>query len=179
MLGMGWADQSEEEEPQMTYRIKIAHGDSHFEVEGDKKFVLDMLAKYGEVSTTVAPTRSVPSRTAKTGPATVLLPTAGKKVSLGEFIRQLGFKKHTDMVLAFGYYLEKVSGLASFTAADINTCYYEAKLESSNTSQMIVQNIRSGRMMPAKKGEDKGKKAYVLTRTGEEFIEKKPAKPAK
>lgn len=163
----------------MTYRIKIARGDSHFEVEGDKKFVLDMLAKYGGVSTAPGPMQDAPSRTARTASTPIPPTTAGKKISVGEFIRQLGFKKHTDMVLAFGFYLEKVSGLASFTAADINTCYYEAKLESSNTSQMIVQNIRSGRMMPAKKGGDKGKKAYVLTRTGEEFIEKKPAKPAK
>jgi predicted transcriptional regulator len=83
------------------------------------------------------------------------------------------------MVLAFGYYIEKMSGLPSFTPADINACYYEAKLETSNTSQMIIQNIRNSRMMPAKKGTSKGKKAYTLTQTGEDFIEKKLNKPAK
>jgi hypothetical protein len=161
----------------MTYRIKIARGDIHFEVEGDKKFVLEMLAKYGDMTTLSPHPRETLSRTGKTPPPP-LIPSTSKKLSLGEFIRQLGYKKHTEMVLAFGYFLEKVSGLASFTAADINTCYYEAKLESSNTSQMIIQNIRSGRMMPAKKGKDKEKKAYVLTRSGEEFIEKKLPKSA-
>ena len=157
----------------MAYKIKIVRGESQFEVEGDKKFVLDMLAKYGDVSEPSAHPRVPSSHPQKTAPVQAL-PTSGKKLSAGEFIRQLGLKKHTDMVLAFGYYLEKMSGLASFTAADINTCYYEAKLESSNTSQMIIQNIRGGRMMPAKRGTDKGRKAYVLTSTGEAFIDKRP-----
>lgn len=165
----------------ITCRIKIVRGDSQFEAEGDKKFVLDMLAKHLTETAVPAANRELPSRQTKAPPppSPVFPVTTGKKVSAGEFIRQLGFKKHTDIVLAFGYYLEKISGLTSFTPADINTCYYEAKLESSNTSQMIIQNIRASRMMPAKKGTDKSRKAYILTRTGEEFLEKKSAKPAK
>ncbi len=163
----------------VNYRISIARGDYRFEAEGDKRFVLDMLAKYW---TGADPTpNSVPPTSPKAKPlqAQPSNLSSGKKLSIGEFIRQLGLKKHTDMVLAFGYYLEKMSGLASFTPADINGCYYDAKLESSNTSQMIIQNIKGGRMMSAKKGVGKDKKAYVLTRSGEEFIEKQPAKPAK
>ena len=164
----------------MAYRIKIVRGDGQFEFEGDKKFVLDMLAKYGDAAETPARVPEKPLQTPEAAASQGILLPSGKKVGAGEFIRQLGFKKHTDMVLAFGYYLEKVSGLASFTGADINACYYDAKLESSNTSQMIIRNIHAGRMMPAKKAADKGKRAsYVLTRTGEEFIEKKPGKPAK
>ena len=105
---------------------------------------------------------------------------AGKKISVGEFIRQLGFKKHTDLVLAFGYYLEKNAGLQTFTPADINSCYYEAKMESSNTSQMIIQNIRRGLLMAAKKDKDQGKKgAYTLTHSGEEYIEGSAKKTSK
>jgi hypothetical protein len=162
----------------MTYRIRIVRGDTQFEVEGDKKFVLDMLAKQSEFQAAQTPAKGAVPPNPRV-PA-VQKPTAtGKNISAGEFIRQLGFTKHTEMVLAFGYFLEKVSGLKSFTPADINTCYYEAKLESSNTSQMIIQNIRSGRMMPARKGEEEGKKAYTLTQTGEEFIEKRKSGPAK
>lgn len=164
----------------MAYRIRIVRGDTQFEfeVEGDKKFVLAMLAKHGEFPQPQTPAREPIPPSPKT-PAIQPPTAAGKKVSAGEFIRQFGFTKHTEMVLAFGYFLEKMAGLKSFTPADINTCYYEAKLESSNTSQMIIQNIRGGRMMPAKKDQDKGKKAYMLTRTGEEFIEKMRNKPAK
>lgn len=97
-----------------------------------------------------------------------------KPLSVREFILQVGTKKHTETVLAFGYYLEKHIGLKEFTAADLNSCYYDSKMESSNTSQMIVHNIRSRRLMEAKKKKgEKGRKAYILTGTGEEFIEKK------
>jgi hypothetical protein len=162
----------------ITYRIKLVRGDSQIEAEGDKKFVLDMLAQHWATTTAPAPPRVGPvPHQAKVAPAATAVTTPGKKASAGEFIRQLGVKKHTDIVLAFGYYLEKMSGLTSFTPADINACYYEAKLESSNTSQMIIRNIRTGRMMPAKK--DEGKKAYTLTRTGEEFVEKASAKSTK
>jgi hypothetical protein len=163
----------------LTYRIKLVHGDSQFEAEGDKKFVLDMVAAYGGNAAPASRGTPLATEQPKVKGVPALPSSPGKKVSAGEFIRQLGFKKHTDIVLAFGYYLERVSGLTSFTPADINTCYYEAKLESSNTSQMIIQNMRTGRMMAAHKATAKGKRAYVLTRTGEEFMENRPAKPAK
>ena len=39
---------------------------------------------------------------------------------------------------------------------------------------MIINNIRIRRIMEAKKKKgEKGRKAYVLTRTGEQFIENK------
>jgi hypothetical protein len=161
----------------VTYRIKIVRGENQFEVEGDKKFVLDMLAKRDDFQET--PTTREKLSTSPIIPVAQKASATGKNVSVGEFIRQLGFTKHTEMVLAFGYFLEKMAGQKSFTPADINTCYYEAKLESSNTSQMIIQNIRSGRMMQARKGEKEGKKAYTLTQTGEEFIEKRKSRPAK
>jgi hypothetical protein len=152
-----------------TYRIRIGKGDQQFEVEGDKQFVLEMLKRFEPTTEQpLAPSASVKSQ--KQCVQTLSQPNSpGKKVSVGEFIRQLGFKKHTDLVLAFGYYLEKFGGLNSFTPADINTCYYDAKLESSNTSQMIILNIRRSFLMQAKK--DKGKKAYTLTQSGVEHVE--------
>jgi predicted transcriptional regulator len=75
--------------------------------------------------------------------------------------------------LAFGYYLENQSEAFEFTPADINNCYYEAKIESSNTSQMIIQNIRRGFMMLSKSKSDKGRKRYTLTSSGEKYIETK------
>jgi hypothetical protein len=160
-----------------TYRIKIAKADQEFEAEGDKAFVLEMLKRFDSGSHDekkfVQPEKNTK---AKSG-SEVALPAVGKKISVGEFIRQIGFKKHTDLVLSFGYYLEKHAGFASFTPADINTCYYDSKMESSNTSQMIIQNIRRGFIMEAKK--DKGRKSYTLTRTGEEHIINKSQKAIK
>jgi hypothetical protein len=96
-----------------------------------------------------------------------------KEVSVGEFVRRLGLKKHKDLVLAFGYYLEKNSGVKEFSASDINNCYYEAKLETSNTSQSFILNVRSGLMMEAKSSnkKKKGRKKYTLTSSGERWVE--------
>jgi hypothetical protein len=159
------------------YRIKVGRGDTQFEAEGDRKFVLEMIARFAQTETTEKKLQPADKTEGKS--RSVATSPVSKKMAVGEFIRQIGFKKHTDLVLAFGYYLEKVKGVASFTPADINTCYYEAKLESSNTSQMIIQNIRRGYMMSAKKDKDKGMRSYVLTRSGEEHVEKKPAKSEK
>ncbi len=151
-----------------TYRVCIEKADQKIEVEGDKQFVLEMLARFNPCEGKLQKTEPTPNRKAANQPSS-LASLPGKKVSVGEFIRQLGFKKHTDLVLAFGYYLEKHGGLTAFTPADINTCYYDSKLESSNTSQMIIQNIRRSFLMQAKR--DEGRKAYTLTRSGEEFVE--------
>lgn len=160
------------------YRIRIDRGDVHFEAEGDKKFVLEMLSRFEKPTSasSTSPERPQPraSKSSKGTRGHSLVPDVSKGLSPGEFIRQFGFKKHTDFVVAFGYYLEKHSGLTEFAAGDINTCYYEAKMESSNTSQMVIQNIKRGFMMEAKgaaKG-NKGAKKFTLTRSGEEHVRK-------
>jgi hypothetical protein len=160
---------------QKTYRIRIGRGDHLLEAEGDKAFVLEMLKRYGSTDSLLPAETPVGKRS---GPSNVLKSTpVGKSLSVGEFIRQLGFKRHTDIVLAFGYYLEQ-QGLKDFTPADINKCYYDAKMESSNTSQAFIYNIRHGYMMEAK-GSKGARKRYTLTGTGEDYIKgnasKKPA----
>jgi hypothetical protein len=151
------------------YRIKIIRTGQEFEVEGDKDFVLQML-KYFETNTPIG------EQSGKK-PIKTLSPTIPKTkpVSVGEFIRQLEFKKHTDIVLAFGYYLENYSELKEFVPADINTCYYDAKMEASNTSQMIIQNIKRGYMMQSRKGAKgtKSDKRYLITQSGIDFIANK------
>lgn len=109
---------------------------------------------------------------ATASPASPLATSLDKGISVGEFIRRLGLKKHTDRVVAFGFYLEKYSGATEFSPADINRCYYDAKMETSNTSQMIIQNIKRGYVMLARsaRSKGKGKKSYTLTNTGEQFI---------
>jgi predicted transcriptional regulator len=76
-------------------------------------------------------------------------------------------------VVAFGYYLEEHSGLKDFTPADLSNCYYEAKMETSNVSQSIIQNIKRGYLMEAK-GDQKKKKGrrYTVTSSGQAFVKK-------
>jgi hypothetical protein len=156
-----------------TYRLKIVQEGREFEAEGDKAFVLDMLKRYGHEASPSGAAAGEPGPKASSKRGSPIRPATGKSLSIREFIQQLDLKKHTDITLAFGYYLEKYQGVTEFTPADINNCYYEAKLEASNTSQMIIQNIRRGYLMaPRRKGE-KGKTRYTLTHSGEQFIEGK------
>ena len=144
-----------------TYRVRISKGDQQFEAEGDKRFVLEMLKRFEDG--VPEPQRGKPSQ----NPVQL---ASSKQISVGEFIRELGLRKHTDLVVAFGYYLEQQAGLKDFTPADINNCYYEAKMESSNISQSIIQNIKRSYMMEAKGDKAKKGRRYTLTSTGQAFI---------
>ena len=157
-----------------TYRLKIVRDGQEFEAEGDKRFVLEMLKRFAPQEP--LGDASLPSKiqVEKGQSRKAPVPVRGRTLSLREFIQQIGLKKHTDITVAFGYYLEKYAGIKEFTPADINNCYYEAKLEASNTSQMIIHNIKTGRMMASKKKQgEKGRNRYTLTATGESFIESK------
>jgi hypothetical protein len=152
-----------------TYRIRFKQGDTEFEIEGDRVYVSKTYQELKEIlglSQRSKPVLADEQRALKAAPTRA---TGGKSASPREFIDRYGLKQHVDFVLGFGYFLEKVRGLKSFTGADINTCYYEAKVEPSNTSQMIINNIKKGFIMQSKKS---GARAtYTLTRTGEEYVE--------
>jgi hypothetical protein len=155
------------------YRLKIVHEGREFEAEGDRAFVLEMLKRYGPLAPAPTDVSGGKGKKIQEKPVSLVSPTKGKSVSIREFIQQLDLKKHTDISLAFGYYLERHQGVTEFTPADINNCYYEAKLEPSNTSQMIIQNIKRGYLMASKKKGEQGKNRYTLTSSGEKFVESK------
>lgn len=157
-----------------TYKVKISRSGEEFEFEGDKAFVLAMLKKYEGAVGNGSSTAPIAKKT-KTGESAIVEAQKGKALSIREFVQQLGVKKHTDITLAFGYYLERHADTPEFTPADINNCYYEAKIEGSNTSQMIIQNIKRGFFMLAKATGDKARKRYTLTNKGERYIEERMA----
>lgn len=154
---------------QGTYRFRLAREGVEFEVEGDRQFVLDQIMKFA-TSTTPSSETAKKHVQPSTSTSHELRKPTDKALSVREFIRTFELKKHTDYVLAFGYYLEKHAGLESFTPADINTLYYEAKLESSNTSQMLINLIKRGHVMEAKNSEG-SRKRFLLTKSGEDYIE--------
>lgn len=153
-----------------TYKVKFSRSGEEFEFEGDKAFVLAMLKRF-DVPAGSASAASPASSKAKEKEVAISLAQKGKALSIREFVQQLGVKKHTDITLAFGYYLERHADTPEFTPADINNCYYEAKIEGSNTSQMIIQNIKRGFFMLAKGTTDSSRKRYTLTNKGEKYIE--------
>ena len=95
----------------------------------------------------------------------------GKKLSVKEFLLS---KKPTDDVqrtLVIGYYLEHFELMDRFNARDVADGFRAAK-ESlpTNINDKVNSNIGKGYMMEAKEKKDKFK-AWVLTNSGEKFVE--------
>ena len=119
------------------YKIKITRNGQEFEAKGDKAFVLRMLARFEASGGVEAIVPDVSERKgARTKSTTRSVAPRSKALSIREFVQRLGFKKHTDITLAFGYYLEHEGAAVEFTPADINNCYYEAKIDSSATMHL-------------------------------------------
>lgn len=95
----------------------------------------------------------------------------GKKLSVKEFLLT---KKPTDDVqrtLVIGYYLEHFESMESYNVRDLANGFRSAKEPPPlNINDKVNMNIRKGHMMDAKEKKDKSK-AWVLTNTGEKFVE--------
>jgi hypothetical protein len=95
-----------------------------------------------------------------------------KKLSVKEFLLT---KKPTDNVqrtLAIGYYLEHFESMDRFNVRDLTDGFRSAKEPPPiNINDKVNMNIRKGYMMETKEKKDKSK-AWVLTNSGEEFVEK-------
>lgn len=94
-----------------------------------------------------------------------------KKLSIKEFIISLKPKDDVQITLAIGYFLEKYKKYSTFNARDIERGFKDAKEKiPSNPSDKIQKNISKGHIMDAKEKKD-NKKAYLLTNSGERFVE--------
>lgn len=93
-----------------------------------------------------------------------------KQVSIKEFIISKKPKDDIQKTLVIGYYLENQRVFCSFNVKDLKDGFREAK-ESlpSNINQMVNENIKKGYMMEAEQKKDE-MKAWVLTNTGEGFV---------
>ncbi len=100
-----------------------------------------------------------------------------KKLSIREFLLKHPPTTDVQRTLAVGHYLETHEGMGSFTKADLEKGYRDAKHSlPSNMSMNIKQCIKAGNMMDAKEKKD-NKSAYVVTSTGEQFVESGYKKP--
>lgn len=96
---------------------------------------------------------------------------SGKKLSIREFLLKHPPTTDVQRTLAVGYYLETHEGMGSFTNADLERGYRDAKHSlPSNMSMNIKRCIEAGNMMETKEKKDK-KPTYVVTSTGEQFVE--------
>lgn len=102
-----------------------------------------------------------------------------KRLSLREFLNQKMPTTANDRGLAIAYYNETIKGYGCFNAEDIKVGFRDARIPApKNPNDVINKNIAKGYMMDAEQSKA-GKKAWVLTGTGLEAVEKGFAKGVK
>ena len=93
-----------------------------------------------------------------------------KKLSIKEFLLEQPPITDIQRTLAVGYFLETHAGMASFTKAEIERGYRDAKEPTpSNIGVNIKHCIKQGHIMEAQEKKN-NKTAYVTTRSGEQFV---------
>ena len=143
---------------EVNYRTRVRKGDFEVEVQGDKEFVL---RKYPELAALV-------TNQAK---ATPELSSPPGQQSLAEFLREKNPTSHNDFGIVYAYYLHKSKGYDSYNVDDIDKCYTDSRTQKpKNLNAVMDSNVSRGFLMVADAKKD-GKKAWVITRTGEEYVE--------
>jgi len=95
----------------------------------------------------------------------------GKKLSIKEFMLTKNPIDDVQRTLVIGYYLERFEGVDKFNARDLAEGFRSAREPlPGNINDKVNSNIEKGHMMEAKEKKDK-RKAWVLTNSGETFVE--------
>ena len=95
-----------------------------------------------------------------------------KPPSAKEFLLSKKFTTELDKTLALGYYLEYTEGATPFNTSDLTESFKSAREKPpKNLNDAVNKNISRGYIMEDPEGKD-NKKAWVLTNSGEEFVEK-------
>lgn len=93
-----------------------------------------------------------------------------KALSIKEFLIEKPPTTDIQRTLAIGYFLETNNQMPSFTKADLEKGYSDAKEAlPSNISVNVNHCIKQGHMMEARDKKN-NKTAYVVTRSGEQFV---------
>ena len=96
---------------------------------------------------------------------------AGKKLSIKEFLLTKKPANDVQKTLVIGYYLEHFEGMNEFNVKDLAEGFRSAKEPApANINDKVNSNIQKGCMMEEKEKKDK-LTAWVLTNSGEEFVE--------
>jgi hypothetical protein len=107
---------------------------------------------------------------AGTGGQKIVARPSAKKLSIKEFLLEKPPTTDIQRTLAVGYFLETHAGMACFTKVDIEKGYNDAKEPPpSNISVNVKHCIKQGHMMEAEEKKN-NKTAYVVTRSGEQFV---------
>lgn len=146
--------------------VKLALGNFSVEVTGEAAYVDkkidELVSRFFSSSWKIATGET-------TAMATAPIETGGKKTSPAEFIKKSSAKNQMDRALLLGYYLEKTTGVSSFTSSDLGQLGRDSKNPFANPSDAVAKLTGRGLMMSA--GDKDGQRAYALTASGETYVE--------
>jgi flagellar capping protein FliD len=95
----------------------------------------------------------------------------GKKISVKEFVLEKKPKGDVQKTLVLAHYMEKYENVTAINVDDLAKCFRLAKEPiPGNLNDKINMNIRKGHMTEAEEKKE-NKKAWIVTNTGEQFIE--------
>jgi len=94
-----------------------------------------------------------------------------KELSIKEFILERRPTNDVERTLAIGYFLERFTGATSFNVDDLARQFEHAKEPTpDNINHKVFLNVKKGHMAEAREKKD-SKKAWMLTNSGESFVE--------
>lgn len=94
-----------------------------------------------------------------------------KSKSAKEFLLEKDPKDDIQRTLYLGYWLEKVQGIEAFNVNDLREAFRSARVPvPKNINDKVNKNISKGYLMDVE-SDKSGKKTWVLTATGESYIE--------
>lgn len=110
------------------------------------------------------------SRLRTTSPISLPVPIPKKK-STKEFLISKNLSSAIEKTLALAYFLEFIEQVTPISIDDLSSAFQSARENKpANLNDMVNKNISKGLLMESKEKKN-GKKAWVLTATGEKFIE--------
>lgn len=93
-----------------------------------------------------------------------------KPLSLPEFKQDYSPSIHREKAVMIGYFLEKHRGKENFLVSDTKDGFKKCKYKlPANLSDVLSDASKQGHLMEV--GEEGGKKLWMLTETGENFVE--------
>lgn len=105
------------------------------------------------------------------GAPTVSPMVQAKKLSAKEFLMTKNVTSELQRVAALAFFLERHEGVTSFNVADLESAFRSAREKlPKNMNDAVNKNIARGFFMEAAEKKD-SRKAWVLTATGERFVE--------
>jgi len=153
--------------------VKLTFGSFSVEVSGSPDYVDKKLE---ELLKTYGPSGRLASAESRSA-APLALPGAdatGKKIGPGEFSDESSQQQSKRPSALPRLLPGKVEEMQSFTTGDLGKVAREAKRKFANISDVVAKLAARGLLMSV--GNKEGHRAYSLTASGEEYVEKSESK---